>query len=177
MATTSPLRRLRMLKGLKQSRLAELLGVTQTTVSRWESGVLPLPDDQWRRARRLLDAPSLAQDSILKRLVESSSLSQHLICDRSHALLAVSPTREALWRADPGELIGRPLIVYASPEILAAEAALDAMGWHDGEVSQLEVDTGANDSQVVPIIPGRLVWERLILSDGRPARLVTTLHA
>lgn len=171
----TPLRRLRVLKGLKQSHLAELLGVTQTTVSRWESGALPLSDDQWRRARRLLDAPDLAQDGILKRLVESSALSQHLICDRSHALLAVSPSREGAWRAEPGELIGQPLLVYASPEILAAEAALDAMGWHDGEVSRLEVATGANDSHVVPIVAGRLIWERLILSDGRAARLVTTL--
>lgn len=183
MPLASPLRRLRLLKGLKQSHLAELLGVTQTTVSRWESGGLDLPEDQWDKARRLLDAPSLAhelgpaQDGILKRLVESSTLSQHLICDRTHDLLAVSPSREAKWRAEPGELIGKTLIVYATPEILAAEATLDTIGWHDGQVSRLEVDTGANSDPVVPIVKSRLIWERLMLSDGRPARLVTTLNA
>ena len=169
----SPLRRLRLLKGLKQSHLAELMGVAQTTVSRWESGALALPDDMWAAAQRLL--ADSAQDAILKRLVETSTQSLHLIDDRTHDLLAVSASRQAKWRSEPGALIGRPLIRYASPEILAAEASLDAIGWRDGGVARLEVDTGPNTSPVVPIVRGRLVWERMILSDGRAARLVTTV--
>lgn len=169
----SPLRRLRLLKGLKQSHLAELMGVAQTTVSRWESGGLPLPEAQWQRAQRLLAEP--AQDAILRRLVEHSSLSQHLIDDRTHDLLAVSKSREDKWRAEPGAFLGRSLIGFASPEILAAEATLDAMGWRDGRVGRLEIDTGPNHDPVVPIVRSRLIWERLILSDGRAARLVTTL--
>lgn len=169
----SLLRRLRLLKGLKQSHLAELMGVTQTTVSRWESGVLPLPDDQWHRAQTLL--ADSAQDAILKRLVESSHLSLHLIDDRTHDLLAVSASREGFWRAEPGAFLGKPLIRYATPEILAAEASLDTIGWRDGQVSRVEVDTGPNHHPVIPIVKGRLIWERMILSDGRAARLVTTL--
>ncbi len=169
----SPLRRLRLLKGLKQSHLAELMGVAQTTVSRWESGALSLPDDMWATAQRLL--ADSAQDAILKRLVQTSQMSVHLIDDRTHDLLAVSASREAKWRAEPGALIGRPLIRYATPEILAAEASLEAIGWRDGVVARLEVDTGPNHHRVVPIIEGRLVWERMILSDGRAARLVTTV--
>ena len=177
MPIASPLRRLRLLSGLKQSHLAELMGVTQTTVSRWESGALVLPDDQWDKARAVLGAPEPAQDAILKRLVESSNLSQHLICDRTHNLLAVSPSRQAKWRAEPGELIGKSLIVYATPEILAAEATLGNIGWYDGAVARLEVNTGPNSDLIVPIVPSRLIWERLLLSDGTPARLVTTLNA
>ena len=169
----SPLRRLRLLKGLKQSHLAELMGVTQTTVSRWESGALALPDDVWARAQTLL--ADSAQDAILKRLVESSADLLHLIDDRTHDLLAVSAPRQARWRAEPGELLGTPLLRFATPEILAAEASLDGLGWRDGRVSRLEVATGPNHDAIVPIVASRLVWERLILSDGRAARLVTTV--
>ena len=169
----SPLRRLRLLKGLKQSHLAELMDVAQTTVSRWESGALIMPDDMWATAQRLL--ADSAQDAILKRLVETSTQSLHLIDDRTHDLLAVSASRQAKWKAEPGALIGRPLIRFASPEILVAEASLDTIGWRSGHVSRLEVVTGPNTSSVVPIVRGRLVWERMILSDGRAARLVTTV--
>ena len=37
--------------------------------------------------------------------------------------------------------------------------------------------TGANDSPVVSIDPGILLWERLQLSDGTLARLVTSMPA
>jgi hypothetical protein len=42
-------------------------------------------------------------------------------------------------------------------------------------VAQVSFDNGANDSAIVPIEPGMLVWERLQLSDGTLARLVTSL--
>ena len=42
-------------------------------------------------------------------------------------------------------------------------------------VAQVSFENGANDSAIVPIEPGMLVWERLQLSDGTLARLVTSL--
>jgi hypothetical protein len=94
----------------------------------------------------------------------------HLICDRSRRLRAAS------WRIDPAELMGALLLEFASAEILAADAQLDAMGWHDGHVSKIVADTGANDNAPVPILEGQLMWERLTLSDGSAARLVTTIR-
>jgi transcriptional regulator with XRE-family HTH domain len=170
------LRRLRLLHGMKQSHLAELLGVTQATVSRWERGLMSLTEAQQDAARRLLaHTPDPAQDAALKRLVVTSALKVHLICDRTHRLLAASPARQAEWRADAGEFLGKSLLAYASPEILAAEAGLEALGWHEGRLSCLSVDTGPNTDPVVRIPPGRMLWERVGLADGMAGRLVTTI--
>jgi len=170
------LRRLRLLSGMKQSHLAELLGVTQATVSRWERGELNLSAAQRAAAQLLLAAPPHpAQDVALKRLVETSTTKVHLICDRTHRLLAASPSPQADWRADATDYIGRSLIIYASPEILEAEAKLPDLGWRDGLISSLALETGPNIDPVIRILPSRMLWERVALSDGSAGRLVTTL--
>ncbi len=172
------LRRWRRLRGVKQSHAAELFGVTQATLSRWERGHHAIPDAARRRLSRLLTAPlDSAADASLRRLVESSALSVHLICDLSHRLLAASPARVAEWRADAAELRGVSLWRFATEEIRSAESRLGELGWYDEGTGRLDFWTGANGSPVVPIEPGILVWERLPLSDGTLARLVTSLPA
>lgn len=170
------LRRWRRVRGVKQSHLAELLGVTQATVSRWEAGRHKPTEGEAGRLAQLLRAPlDAAGDAGLRRLVENSTLSVHLVCDLSHRLLAASPARAAEWGCGASELRGVSLWRFASPEIRAAEARLPDSGWYDGATASLTLWTGANRSDVVPILPGMLVWERLQLGDGSFARLVTTL--
>ncbi|WP_431017293.1 helix-turn-helix domain-containing protein [Bradyrhizobium pachyrhizi] len=170
------LRRMRLLRQMKQSHLAELMGVDQATVSRWERGILDLSETQWISARRLLMGPfEPAQDAALKRLVESSTRKVHLVCDLTHRLLAASAPRQAEWRTGLSEFLGKSLRVYASPEILAADTALNDLGWYDGQLSSLEVHTGPNSDTDLVILPGRMLWERIMLADGAPARLVTTI--
>jgi transcriptional regulator with XRE-family HTH domain len=170
------LRRWRRLRGIKQSHAAELLGITQATLSRWELGRHPIPDTAQRKLARLLAAPlDSAADAGLRRLVESSSLSVHLVCDLSHRLLAASPARVVNWTADLAELRGCSLWRFATEEIRAAESRLGELGWYDDAVSTVSFENGANDSTIVPIEPGLLVWERLQLSDGTLARLVTSM--
>ena len=59
----------------------------------------------------------------------------------------------------------------------AAEGRLGELGWYDDGATRMSFWTGANDSPVVSIDPGILLWERLQLSDGTLARLVTSLPA
>jgi transcriptional regulator with XRE-family HTH domain len=177
MVPALPLKRLRRLAGMKQAHLADLMGVTQPTVSRWESGSLPLTIEQARALQSIFAMrPDPAQDAALKRLVETSSSPVHLICDRTHRLLAASPARAADWRVDLGDYLGRSLLIYASPEILEAEARLGDLGWHDGQLGSLAFDTGANDDPDIPIRPGPMLWERLRLADGSTGRLVTSFY-
>jgi transcriptional regulator with XRE-family HTH domain len=170
------LRRWRLVRGVKQGHAAELFGVTQATLSRWERGHHQIPDAAGRRLQRLLAAPlDSAGDAGLRRLVESSALPVHLICDLSHRLLAASPARLAQWSIDGSELRGVSLWGFATDQIRSAEQRLGEAGWYDDGAAELRFWTGANDSPVVSIAPGILVWERLQLSDGTLARLVTSM--
>ena len=56
-----------------------------------------------------------------------------------------------------------------------ARSRLGGIGWYDDGATELRFWTGANGDPVVPINPGILLWERLPLSDGTLARLVTTV--
>jgi transcriptional regulator with XRE-family HTH domain len=101
------LRRFRRLQGIKQSHLAEMLGVSQGSVSRWESGVHEPDDAAQERISSLIAARADNRgDAALKRLILSSPLRVHLVCDATHRLLAVSPGRALAWRADAGAYLG-----------------------------------------------------------------------
>jgi transcriptional regulator with XRE-family HTH domain len=137
------LRRWRRLRGVKQSHAAELFGVTQATLSRWERGHHRLPDDAVHRLTRLLAAPlDTAGDAGLRRLIESSALPVHLICDLTHRLLAVSPARLADWTADAAELRGTSLWRFATDEIQQAESRLGDVGWYDEGTAEMRFWTG-----------------------------------
>ena len=170
------LRRLRRVRGMKQAHVAELLGVSQASVSRWEAGGQAPRGTARAAVERLLAAP-VAADAALKRLVETASQPTHLICDATHSLLAASPGRAAAWRMGVAELVGCSLFGFASPEIAAMEARLDALGWRDGALGALAFWTGPNADPRVAIRPGLTLWERLTLADGRAARLVSTVAA
>ena len=170
--TGRALRRLRLMRGIKQSHVAELLGVTQATVSRWETGALMPALDQQAALERLFARPASTADAAIKRLVETSTARVHLICDHSHRLLAASPGRRTEWRRD---MLGTPMFRYASEGIQQAEGTLQGLGWHDGQTASLVVETGPNGRDDVPIAAGRVLWERIPLADGATVRLVTTL--
>ncbi len=170
--TGRALKRLRLMRGFKQSHVAELLNVTQATVSRWETGVLIPAEDQQAALERLFASGASTADAAIKRLVETSTARVHLICDHSHRLLVASPARRMEWRRD---MLGIPMFRYASEGIQQAEGTLQDLGWYDGQTASLVVETGPNGRDDVPIVAGRVLWERLPLADGATGRLVTTL--
>ena len=174
----SRLRRLRRLRGLKQDVVAEVAGVTQPTVSRWENGDLePEAALADKLLAKLAGDASQPGDGPLRRLIETSTLPVHLVGDTDHRLLAASRSREHEWGRAAVDLLGQPLWRYATQAIQAAEAALDEAGWwHEVAPAAVEVRTGAGDAGL-RIMPGVMLWERLYLVDGTPVRLCTTLGA
>lgn len=165
----------RALRRMKQDHAARLLGVSQATISRWESGHQTLTPRE-RETLRALMAARLdgAADHALGRLVRSTTREAHLVCDLTHRLLAVSPARERRWKVAASELMGLSMWRYHTEAIATAEAGLSALGWYGEAPPAVEVLTGANESAEVPIRRGRCRWTRLRLSDGSYARLVET---
>ncbi|HET6524791.1 helix-turn-helix transcriptional regulator [Sphingopyxis sp.] len=170
------LRRFRRLNAIKQGHFAELLGVAQASVSRWESGAHE-PDAAHREKIAALIAAQTGSDAdaALKRLVETSTQAVHLVCDATHRLLAASPARAASWNADARAYVGMSLWRFATREIILAEAGLAAAGWFERPFQTLDVRTGANGSREIPVSPGWMRWETIPLSGGRTGRLTTTL--
>jgi transcriptional regulator with XRE-family HTH domain len=173
----SALRRGRVARGIKQTHLAELLCVNQATVSRWERGQLAPTPAQAARLRAIFEAApySASHDGALRRLVEGSAQRAHLVCDRTHRLLAASGPRWRQWRLERSELDGACMLAFASEDILRTEQGLEGLGWHEGRLGALEVETGANGRPDVPIGAGRFVWQQVLLSDGAVARLTIAL--
>lgn len=170
------LRRFRRLQGIKQGHLAEMLGVSQGSVSRWESGVHEPDDAAQERISALIAASADNRgDAALKRLILSSPLRVHLVCDATHRLLAVSPGRALAWRADVGAYLGTSLWRHASVQIIEAEGKLAAGGWFERPFQSCRFHTGPNDSRTIIITPGVMEWESIPLSDGRVGRLTTAI--
>lgn len=161
------------MNSIKQASLGTELGVSQATISRWESGAL-LPDmKETGRILQLLSArQALKNDAALLLLVKESSKPVHLMCDFSHRLLAASPARSAQWRVSGEEMAGKSLWRFATDGIAKAEADLGANGWYDPFPSDVIVETENADFTEVSIKAGALRYARIPLSDGSFARLV-----
>lgn len=170
------LRRFRRLHGIKQNHLAEMLGVSQGSVSRWESGAHePEPAALARLDHLVASRCDGRGDAALKRLITTSPLRLHLICDATHRLLAASPARAASWRTDVGAYLGSSLWRFASQEIITQEGRLADRGWFDQLHQNHRFHTNANDSDVIVITAGPMEWENIALADGRIGRLTTAL--
>lgn len=169
------LRRLRQLQRVKQDSVARLCGVSQGTVSRWESGAMQPPPAQVRRIFEALRGRPV-QDAALRRLVEASPLSLHLVTDLDHELLAASAPRCRWWGGAMPGLLHTSLWRWATPEIVAAEMSLERLGWWeqpDPEPVSVRLQSAGHAG--LPIQTGVMVWERVWLASGLPARLCTTL--
>ncbi|WP_052065823.1 helix-turn-helix domain-containing protein [Thalassospira australica] len=168
------LRHWRRTSDIKQSRLADILGVTQATVSRWENGTqhpAPLQHDLIRQM--MTRKRNFRLDHAVKRLVTHSSQRVHLIEDRSHRLLCASNPREQEWQRDSTALIGTSLWRFATPEIASAEKSLHGMGWHEDQTDHLTFETSRRDGDPMRITDTYILWERFFLSDGTAVRLTT----
>ena len=167
------LRRLRRTRGLKQLALAQILGVDQTTISRWEVGA-QTPDAALQAAALETLGATRTDDGALRRLVETSAACVHLVEEASHICLAYSNARAQDWQVSQHALLGVSLWQFATDEIRTAENALERTDWWAVEVpSPVSFVTSEAVHDQIHIRAGGIRWERLYLADGTPARLVS----
>ncbi|MFH1805000.1 MAG: helix-turn-helix domain-containing protein [Pseudomonadota bacterium] len=168
------LRQWRRASEIKQDRLADILGVTQATVSRWEQGrQSPAPLHHKLLQDMMTRNRNFRLDQAIKRLVCQSRQRVHLIEDRSHRLLCSSLPRQEEWQRPDNDLLGQSLWRFATPEIAAAEKSLHDMGWHDDQADHIVFATSGRDGPPMPIMDRYILWERFFLSDGTAVRLTT----
>lgn len=168
------LRQWRRTSDIKQSRLADILGVTQATVSRWENGTQrPAPLQYDLIDQMMTRKRNFRLDQAIKRLVTHSNQRVHLIEDRSHRLLCASNAREQEWQRDCTSLLGTSLWRFATPEIATAEKSLHELGWHEDQADHLTFQTSRRDGAPMRIVDSFILWERFFLSDGTAVRLTT----
>ena len=167
------IRRQRRARGMKQAALADLLGIDQATVSRWESGV-HVPDAEVQHQALSRVGELRGDDAALRRLVERSIDRVHLVEEGSHVCLAYSTARARDWRTSDRTMLGHSLWPFATEEIRRAESELNEAGWWDLAAPAPKVFTtkGAS-SGAIKISAGGIMWERVYLADGTPVRLVT----
>jgi len=172
------LRRYRTVRGIKQAHLAELIRVSQGTISKWESGAAVPSDEQHYQITELLAAkPSTVADTWLARLVETSRERIHAICDLTHRLLVASPARYQEWGQAHSEMFYRPLLYDAPDDIVEAERRLIQREHSLPFDEPVLIKTAGQDSGRYRIIAGFVLWERLQLTDGTWVRLVTSVDA
>lgn len=148
------LRQWRVIRRYKQNYVAELLKVSQATVSRWENGYI-VPDSDERKAIEQLLATRLDNqgDRQLARLIESSTLSLHLVCDLTHRFLVCSAPRSRELHVETNELIGESLWQCASKEIYEAEAQLESIGWYEKPGAVFDGKTSERQGPIIDITP------------------------
>ncbi|MEL7529037.1 MAG: helix-turn-helix transcriptional regulator [Pseudomonadota bacterium] len=167
------LRRWRVLNRVKQQALARDLGVSQSRISRWESGQAEPDAFERQKITTLLRArPETASDRALLDLVTQAATPVHLVCDLTHRLLAASPARTKDWRVATADLIGTPLWRFASEGIRVAENSLEDSGWFEPLGPDIVYLTERAEFAELTIPESRIRISRLALSDGRFARLV-----
>jgi len=128
------LRRVRVANGLTQAAFAELMGVEQATVSRWERGTHQ-PDPQTQdRIRDLLFHGRVSQDTLIFHYVRTA-VGGRLLFSREGVILAASAA--AGGRAVEGTLAAR----FRTPATENAMARAEAAGFFRGEVASIRFAT------------------------------------
>ena len=88
--------------------------------------------------------------------------------------LAYSRSRARDWRVGQSDMLGISLWQFATEEIARAEGELEHSDWWSDVSPEPKLFvTSHADAGGIRISAGQILWERVYLSDGTPARLVS----
>ncbi|MGA7323018.1 MAG: helix-turn-helix transcriptional regulator [Rhodomicrobium sp.] len=139
-------RRARLLSGMTQTQFAEMFGVEDTTVSRWERGKLKPNPKVWKRIREIalraatpLDAEVIRRSHVYKFIAWMNNLTEPKVVSRGIAIammkVGIMPHEltGAWWAAEAHKSPQYPISVFHALEEIQADK-----GWLQGQIAFAE---------------------------------------
>jgi len=159
------IRRFRRLRSIKQAALAEMLGVDQATVSRWE-GSRQEPDlGMQRRLRALIQGTGARDEALLRHWVETA-VGDTALLDASRTLVVGSATFLGRHGIDSPVPSALSMVAMFSEELDRAWWYAVESGFFEGEVASVTVRGRLHLLSGDGTLASRSVWVPVALNDG-----------
>lgn len=169
------LRRFRRLRALKQTALAEIVGVDQATVSRWESGRQNPDLRMQQRLRDLMRRIEPREEVLLKHWIDAS-VGYTVLCDEHRIIRAASSSYCDIHGVSPAEVLGRSSLPVFTADLERALWLAVEQGFFEGEVASVTVVSRWNMlSGRRRGVGGIAVWTPVPLADGQIWRRIDRL--
>lgn len=152
--------------------MADLIGVDQATVSRWETG-RQMPDlSMQRRLRDLMRRMDPREEVLLKHWI-NASVGYTVLCDDRRIVRAASPSYCSIHGVSATEVLGASTVPVFTAELEQALWTAVEHGFFEGDVASLTVVGTMNHmSGRERNIGGISVWTPVPLTDGTILRRV-----
>lgn len=164
MEWAASIRRLRQANGWKQAALAELMGVDQATVSRWERG-LQIPEVTMRRKLVELMRSRLPELDRLQLVSIQASPNPAMAFDHGLRVLAASAQAAAMHDLTPAEMVGESLSNRLSPDLVQALELAERHGLWRGDVAAMHFFAKFAAPDCQPRC-AQVVWTPVIVAGG-----------
>jgi len=160
------LRRFRRLRTIKQAALAEMLGVDQATVSRWEGG-RQVPDLGIQRRLRALMQGAGSRDEVMVVHWIAAAVGDTLLIDAARIARAASAEFCHRHGVPTAAIAGRAAAPLFSEEMETLWWQVVERGFFEGEIASATVVSRQHLlSGEQRDIPGRTLWTPIHLSSG-----------
>lgn len=159
------IRRFRRVRAVKQTTLADMLGVDQATVSRWE-GSRQVPDLGMQRRLRALMQGAGARDDVLIRHWVEHAVGEAALLDASRTLVVGSATFIARHGIDVPTPANLSLLGMFSEELDRAWWHAVERGFFEGEVASVTVTGRLQLLSGDGSVDSRSTWVPVALNDG-----------
>lgn len=155
--------RLRAARGWKQAAVAEMLGVDQATISRWERG-LQSPDVTARRKLSRLFLREHPQGDRMALLSVAASPHPCLAFAADLTVVAASKAAAEFFGIHPDDLSRLGLVAVLSGDLAAALARAEEAGIWMGAVAAVRFLARLGDARGA--VPARFLWTPVFLPKG-----------
>ncbi|WP_046866756.1 helix-turn-helix transcriptional regulator [Microvirga massiliensis] len=167
------IKRYRMINGLTQAALAEVLGVEQATISRWERGN-HTPDLSIQRKLRDLISATLRNDCIVYHRIRCSLMAVKL-ADRNGRNHAASLNAAMLHGVTPVQLQHLDYRVLFTDVLEQQWREALTVGFFRGEIASVTVVNPWRPAGIADLRYSECCWTPAMLSDGE-ILLVSEIH-